>query len=145
MLGTHVCGVWGGGGGLKQVGRYVCVCVYACVCVRVCNTASVHTQGVKQVGRHASACEDMRARVCVFLTQSIGLALDGLQELLSEYVVGGVEGDGHSLAARGGHREGLCVATADDVDCDCHWEGGGEGGRRGGREGGGEGGREVVR
>ena len=37
------------------------------------------------------------------LSEAVGLALDSLKQFLLEDVVGGVEGDGHTLAARGGH------------------------------------------
>lgn len=37
------------------------------------------------------------------LPQTVGLALDGLKQFLLEDMVGGVEGDAHTLTAGGGH------------------------------------------
>lgn len=50
------------------------------------------------------------------LSQTISLALNSLKELLFQDVVGGVEGNGHSLATCGGHRKGLCVPSAYDIN-----------------------------
>ena len=48
----------------------------------------------------------------VSLSQTIGLALDGLEQLLLEDMVRGVERDTHTLTAGGGHREGVRVTAA---------------------------------
>ena len=54
------------------------------------------------------------------LSQTIGLALYCLKELLLEDVVGGVEGHTHALTAGGGHGEGVRVTTAYHVHGDPH-------------------------
>ena len=38
-------------------------------------------------------------------SKSIGLALDGLKQFFLKNMVGGIEGYGHALAARGGNRK----------------------------------------
>lgn len=54
------------------------------------------------------------------LSEAVSLALNGLKQFFLEYGVGGVEREGHSLTAGGGHREGVHVRAVNDINSYCY-------------------------